>query len=403
MNALIWRLTILIVLCKAPSLSAADWPQFRGPAAGSANDEADPPTEWSQEKNVAWIADLPGGGISQPVIVGENVYVTSTTGASNDRLHVLCFDAASGSRRWHRQFWATGRTIVIDEMRVATPTPVATADRVYAFFSSNDLICLDTEGNLVWYRGLTYDYPNAANSLGMASSPVLAEGTLVCQLETDDASFAIGVDVNTGENRWKIDRFRKANWTSPTVIKGDDGQLVLLEGAKGVTAVEPGSGKTVWNFEGGGSTVSSVAQAEGVIFIPSNGITAIRPPSGGSNLETLWNSPKLNCSFASPVVYRDRIYTINGSGVLNCGDTKTGDVVWQLRLGGAYWGTPSAANGLLYCPSRDGVMKVVDVTGEKGEIIAENEIGEPLSSPPALVQNAIYLRTDTKLWKVATP
>ncbi len=397
------RLTCLGIVLLTSSLSAADWPQFRGPAASSANDAADPPVEWSQEKNVAWIADLPGDGFSQPVVVGDNVYVTSTTGASNDRLHVLCYDASTGKSRWHRQFWATGRTIVNQDMRVATPTPVATADRVYAFFSSNDLICLDADGNLLWYRGLMYDYPNAANSLGMASSPVLAEGTLVCQLETDDASFAIGVDAETGENRWKIDRFRKANWTSPLVFDGENGPLVLLEGAKDVTAVDPKSGKAAWSFDGGGSTVASVVVADGIVFVPNNGVTAIRPPAGGSNLETLWNSPKLNCSFASPVVYRDRIYTINGSGVLNCGDVKTGDIVWQLRIGGSYWGTPSASDGRLYCPSRDGVVKVVDISGEKGEVLAENDIGEPISCPPALADGAIFLRTDTKLWKVATP
>ncbi|MDQ3329931.1 MAG: PQQ-binding-like beta-propeller repeat protein [Planctomycetota bacterium] len=393
----------LNVALLASSLSAADWPQFRGPAATGATDEANPPVEWSADKNVAWIAELPGVGFSQPVIVGETVYVTSSSGPSNERLHVSCFDATSGKPRWHRQFWATGRTVVNQEMRVATPTPVATAERVYAFFSSNDLICLDADGNLLWYRGLMYDYPNATNSLGMASSPVLTRDTLVCQLETDDASFAIGLDADTGENRWKIDRFRKANWTSPVVFNSDDGPLVLLEGAKDVTAVEPTSGKTAWSFAGGGSTLSSVVAADGIVFVPNNGVTAIRPPAGGSSPETLWRTPKLNCSFVSPVVYHGRVYTINGSGVLNCGDAKTGEVLWQMRLGGSYWGTPSAADGRLYCPTREGVVKVVDVSGEKGEILAENEIGEPLSCPPALADNALYIRTDTKLWKVAAP
>jgi len=394
------RIGLLIAACVASSASAADWPQFRGPSSTGAVDSASPPVEWSREKNVAWIADLPGGGLSQPVIVGDSVYLTSTSGPSNERLHVLCFDATTGERRWHRQFWATGRTVVNPDMRVATPTPVATADRVYAFFSSNDLICLSSDGDLQWYRGLMYDYPNATNSLGMASSPLLVEGTVVCQLETEDASFAIGVDAETGENRWKIDRFRKANWSSPVVYDGDDGPLVLLEGAKDVTAVDPRTGETAWSFDGGGSTLSSLVVDDGVVFVPNNGVTAFRPPSGSSNLETLWKSPKLNCSFVSPVVYRDRIYTINGSGVLNCGDAKTGEVIWQLRIGGSYWGTPSAADGRLYCPTREGIVKVIDISGDSGEVLAENDFGEPLGCPPALVGDALYIRTDTKLWKV---
>lgn len=399
-----WVLAVLAVVADASVAFAEDWPQFRGPNATGATTEGNPPAEWSEEKNVAWIAELPGAGFSQPVVVGDNVYVTGDSGYRRDNLHVLCYDAKTGKQRWHRQFWATGRTVVPDDMRVATPTPLATPDRIYAFFSSNDLACLDNAGNLLWYRGLSYDNPNASNSLGMASSPVLAEGTLVCQLETDDASFAVGIAAETGENRWKIDRPRKANWTSPTLLESESGPQVLLEAADGVTAVSPETGETLWKFEGGGSTISSVTVADGILYVPSGGVIAVRPPVGSASPETLWKSPKLNCHYVSPVVYNDRVYTINHTAVLNCADAKTGDTLWQLRIGGGeYWGTPSAAGGKLYCPSREGIVKVVDISGEKGELIAENAVGESLNCPPAIVGDAIYLRTDTKLWKVASP
>jgi outer membrane protein assembly factor BamB len=395
------KAALILFLAPLPVV-AGDWPQFRGPSATGAAAAGSPPIEWSPEHNIAWKAELPGSGYSQPVVVSDRVFVTAASGYDHDRLHVVCFDARTGERCWHRQFWATGRTAVPrSEMRVATPTPLATADRVYAFYSSNDLACLDHEGNLLWYRGLTYDYPNATNSLGMASSPALAEGTLVCQLETDDASFALGLDAETGENRWKIDRTRKANWTSPIVIQGEDGPVVLLEGADGVQAVEPTRGATLWTFATRGSTVSSLAADAGVVFVPASGITAIGVPTDGSALATLWNNSRLNCSFVSPVVYRGRIYTINGAGVLNSADAATGEMVWQLRLGGTYWGTPGAADGRLYCPSKEGVVKVVELSGETGRILAENDLGEPLHCPPALVGDALYLRTDTTLWKVA--
>ena len=395
---------LFVAAALAPTfVAAADWPQFRGPeSTGAVDVPVSPPAEWSRDGNVAWIADLPGEGYSQPVVVGDVVFVTGSSGHEDDRLHVTCFDTGDGTLRWDRQFWATGRTNVFEpEMRVATPTPVATADRVYAIFSSNDLVCLDHQGNLIWLRGLTFDYPNATSSIGMSSSPVLAQGTLVCQLETDDASFAIGIDAFTGENRWKIDRRRKANWTSPVVYGSGDDAVVLLEGADGVQAVEPATGETRWTFDGGGSTISSVSATPDAVFVPIDGLTAIRPPAGGSHIETLWNTKKLSCSFVSPVVSRGRVYTINGAGVLSCGEASSGDVLWQLRLGGNYWATPSASGDRLYCPSKEGLVKVVDLTDEKGEIVAENEVGEPIYSPLAIVDDAAYIRTDTKLWKIA--
>lgn len=395
-------LPVLAIL--APVLAVAgDWPQFRGPESNGAVDSAgSPPVEWSRDSNVAWIVDLPGEGYSQPVIVGDAVFVTGSSGHEDDRLHVTCFNADDGSQRWDRQFWATGRSNVFKpEMRVATSTPVATADRVYALFSSNDLVCLDHAGNLMWLRGLTYDYPNATSSIGMSSSPILADGTLVCQLETDDASFAIGLDAETGENRWKIDRLRKANWTSPIVFGDGNDAVVLLGGADGVQAVDPETGETRWTFDGGGSTISSVSTSGGVVFVPIDGLTAIQPAAGSSNVETLWSERKLSCSFVSPVVAQGHVYTINGAGVLTCGDAATGDILWQLRLGGNYWATPSAVGDRLYCPSKEGLVKVVDLSGEKGEIVAENEIGAPIYSPPAIVGDALYIRTDTELWKIA--
>jgi NitT/TauT family transport system permease protein len=65
---------------------------------------------------------------------------------------------------------------------VAAPTPCSDGKHVYAIFSSNDLVCFDLDGNLQWLRGITYDYPNVSNSLGMSQSPVVMDGTLVNHL-----------------------------------------------------------------------------------------------------------------------------------------------------------------------------------------------------------------------------
>ena len=90
---------------------------------------------------------------------------------------------------------ATGRTMSHNKTCVAANTPCSDGDRVFALFSSNDLFAFDLDGNLLWLRGLTFDYPNASNSLGMAQSPVVIDGTLVVQSENDSESFAAGLDV----------------------------------------------------------------------------------------------------------------------------------------------------------------------------------------------------------------
>src|SRR5260370_631382 len=102
----------LFGLCLISSIAAAgDWRQFRGTDTNGVADAADLPTHWSESENVAWKAALPGKGPSSPIVVAGHVIVTCSSGALQDRLHVLSFDAGSGKRQWERQYWATGRTM----------------------------------------------------------------------------------------------------------------------------------------------------------------------------------------------------------------------------------------------------------------------------------------------------
>ena len=385
------------------SPAAADWPQFRGPLGSGAAQSGNPPTQWSAEQNVAWTVALPGKGFSQPVIADGHVYVTAASGPDNERLHLLCYDESTGKELWHRQIWATGSTMAHAENRIAMSSPVVIDGHVVALYSTNDLMCVDREGNLQWLRGLALENPNIRNSLGMGSSLTATDGIVCIQLETDDASFAFGIDVAAGTNRWKIDRPRKANWSSPVALVPGDGRdpAFLLQSATKVSAVAARTGETLWEFDKGGSSMSSMTPADGLILVPTDGVTAIIPPVANSQPEIAWNNKKLNCSYVSPVAYNGKIYTINSSGVLTQGDLKTGETDWQLRLGGSYWGTPTAVGGHLYCPAKDGTIKVVKLGGDKGEIVSENPLGQEIATPPSASGDALFFRTDTMLRKVA--
>ncbi len=253
----IWAFVILSTFGFRHSsfLLAADWLQFRGGDAGGAAAMADLPITWSAETNqhIAWKVPLPGKGVSGPIVVGGKILLTASSGFKQDRLHVLCFDAASGENLWERQFWATGRTLCHPTSAVAAPTPASDGRRVFAFFSSNDLACLDLEGNLLWYRGLSFDYPHAGNDVGMASSPVVVDETVVVQIENQDDSFAAGLDAATGETRWRHDRDPLANWSSPVAVRSNDGKgdLVLVTSSNKTTAYEPRTGRGALDAQGG--------------------------------------------------------------------------------------------------------------------------------------------------------
>jgi outer membrane protein assembly factor BamB len=434
------RTFLLTLSLLAPlSVARADWPLFRGPNGNGIASALLLPGK-IDTNSIAWAADLPGRGLSSPIIIGERVFVTCASGPKQDRLHVICFNAKDGSKLWERQFWATGRTMCHEKTCVAAPTPASDGERLFVIFSSNDLVCLDLDGNLLWLRGLTRDYPNASNSLGMSSSLTVADGTVIAMVENDDDSFTAGLDAKTGVNRWKLQRPKAANWTSPVLFKAPGSSTqraagfqpaesalvtpaqktsrtggspasfrqqdaggtfhVLLQSSKGLVAVEPATGRIVWQYTDGASTIPSATVSDGVIYVPSHGITALKPEPEGQSPRQLWRSGQLRPATSSPVVANQRVFTLNDAGVLTCGEAAEGKRLWQLRLKGPFSATPVGAGNLLYCVNEKGVLQVVDIAAPEGGIVSELALGKTILSTPSIANGAIYVRSDGKLWKL---
>jgi outer membrane protein assembly factor BamB len=385
------KIVFFASLCLSTSLTHADWPQFRGPNASAVSTEAKTPGD---DLKVAWSADLPGRGLSAPIVVGDRVFVTCSSGPGQETLHVFCFNAADGSKRWERVMRTTGRTMTHNKTCVAANTPCSDGDHVFALFSSNDLFAFDLDGKLLWLRGLTFDYPNASNSLGMSQSPVVVDGTLVVQSENDSESFAAGLDVATGRNKWKLERPKAANWSSATVWKN----VVALQSSKGILAVEPATGKTVWDYSDGASTIPSSVGTGEALFAVSHGITALAPEKGA--VTQLWRNEKLNPGTASPLVLGDSLYVVNGAGVLIKASLKNGDEAWKLRLKGPFSGSPVASGKRLYIVNERGIFQVIDPEAPQGKVLKEIELKETVLTTPAISGGAIYLRSDAKLWKL---
>ncbi len=399
-RAAVWCVGIVALPC----LTGADWRQFRGSDLTSVVPDAKLPTVWAgadgKSENIGWKTALPGRGLSCPIVVGDRVVVTASSGFTQDRLHVLCFEQTSGKKLWERQFWATGRTMTHPKTTVASSTPCSDGQRIFAQFSSNDVACLDLDGNLQWYRGLTHDFPNASNSLGMASSPVVVGDTLVCQVENDAESFATGLDVLNGTSRWKKVRPKRANWTSPVLLKDESGRTqVMLQSSAGIEAIDANSGSKLWEYSKGASTIPSSVVTNGLLLVPSYGLTAIKP-SAGSGFEQVWNEGKLGPATASPIVLGEKVFTLNSAGVLNAAEVSTGKLAWQLRLKGPFTSSPVGSGKHLVVFNEAGLGQVVDVSGEKGEIVSENDIKETILATPAIGGDAIFVRSDKHLWKI---
>jgi outer membrane protein assembly factor BamB len=395
-----------MVLASPRCAPAGDWTSFRGAAAESSIAASDVPTTWSvaDGANVAWAVDLPGRGVSGPIVVGDRVIVTSSDAPQRERLYVAAYRSADGTALWKRRFWATGRTVCHPTSENAAPTPASDGERVFALFASADIVALDLDGNVLWFRGLALDHPGVGNDIGMASSPVVVGDAVVCQLECQANSFVIALDRKTGRTLWEKPRPKGSNWATPLAwTPPNEPAGVLLQGNDGLTLVDAVTGDERWKRPGDCAGIASATLGANYLLLPLDGLTAIprnRVGVAEATEEPLWRSQKLAPGSPSPVVWGDLVLVINRGGVLVAGDAATGEVAWRKRLGGQFWATPVVAGDRLYAVNSDGVAYVVDLSDE-GKLLHEAPFGEEVLGSPALTPNALFVRGRTKLWKVA--
>jgi len=84
------------------SLTANDWPSWRGPNGdGKLPEAATYPTKWSATEKIAWRVDLPDRGNSSPVVSGDRVFLTQAEEEGKLR-SLICFDAKDGKTLWKK-------------------------------------------------------------------------------------------------------------------------------------------------------------------------------------------------------------------------------------------------------------------------------------------------------------
>jgi outer membrane protein assembly factor BamB len=288
---------------------------------------------------------------------------------------------------------------------MAAPTPASDGKYLVALFGTNDLICVDLDGNLQWLRSLHDENPGATDGRGLASSPLIVSSTVILHCENQNTSFAVGIDLVTGKNRWRHDRPREPNWTSPIAIPGKspDHRLALLQGNNKLSACEPLTGKEVWAIKRNWHPIASSVYTGTMLLIPGEEkLCAYELQADAAPPKLLWEQARLNPTTASPVVFDGRIYVLRGA-ILTVGRLKTGDVLNQLRLVGNFSSSLVVAGGLLFCVNEDGIVHVVRPAENDPVLVESCPFEETILCTPAATDEALYLRSDRHFWKVGKP
>ena len=325
------RIGLALALVAGVTVSAADWPQWRGPHGSGIADEKDLPERWSATENVAWKANLGGVGVSSPIVSGNAVFVTSQigTGLSRqgprlaqgagaagaeraldcrraDRPPTRCvflveaFDRATGRRLWQYRMDAVGPLeSVHDKHNLASPSPVTDGQLVYAWFGTGQIVALDMSGKVVWQRHIGQQISPFNINWGHSSSPTLYEDVLILLCDHAQASYLLGVDKKTGKDRWKADRGKgRSSYTTPFVVQASSGPELIVNSSERVDAYDPRNGAFLWHVGGSNQYPIPVPTfGNGVIYMTrgyrSGPYMAVKPGGRGdvSASHVVWQVP----------------------------------------------------------------------------------------------------------------
>ena len=434
------RLGLALALALTASLSAADWPQWRGPRGNGATDEKNLPSKWSATENVAWRASIGGLGVSSPIVSGDRVFVTSQIGTgvrkpgnhprlaqgsgtvgeralpagqggqADDRTFfvVEAFNRIDGRRLWQHRMEATGPLPgVHDKHNLASPSPVTDGQIVYAWFGTGQIVALDMSGKVVWERHLGREIGPFDINWGHASSPTLFGDTVLLLCDHTPASYLLAVDKKTGKERWRADRGKgRMSYTTPFVVETATGPELIVNSSQRVDAYDPRSGAFLWHVGGSNQfPIPAPTFHDGVLYMTrgyrSGPYMAIRPGGRGdiSASHVLWEVPT-GAPYISSLVYHEGIlYMASDVGAVTAIDAATGKRIWQERVEGIFSASPVAADGKIYFVSETGETIVLKA-GRQAEVLARNDIGERLIASPAISNGQIFLRSDDRLFAI---
>jgi outer membrane protein assembly factor BamB len=410
------------------------WPQWRGPLANGVAPLANPPVHWSEKKNVRWKVPLPGKAHSAPIVFGDRVFVTAAVPVgeasppvydhapgTHDNVgvtHRHQFVVLAVSRRDGQILWNKS---VREEFphegghetgSLASNSPVTDGERLYVFFGSRGLYCLDLSGEVKWQKDL--GKMQTLHAHGEGSSPVLHGDTLIVCWDHEGDSFLYAFDKRTGQERWKVARDEKTSWSTPLVVEHEGNPQVVISATKRVRGYDLATGAQLWECAGlSQNVISSPVYGHGMIFAGNSyyeqSMVAIRLAGAKGDLtgtdHVAWKLNRLTPYVSSPLFYDDTLYFLrHNQNILSRLEPTTGKPRGEpLRLEGIrdfIFASPVGAAGRIYITGRDGATVVLRHNRDN-DTLAVNRLDDVFSASAALVDKELYLRGERFLYCLA--
>ena len=419
------------------------WPYWRGPLNTGEAPLGNPPIEWSETKNVLWKTEIPGRGLSTPVVWGDQMFLTTaistdrvvdegtflarekaTVGTKGDsgrykkqqhfyQFVVLAIDCQTGDVLWQK-------TVLEDfpneprhhkDTSLASGSCVTDGECVIATFGSMGFYCFDLSGKLLWQKDL--GNMKTRYTFGEGCTPALFQNDVVVTWDHEGDSRLFVLDKKTGDVIWQKPRDERTNWSTPLVVSEMGKAQIVVGGLQKCLGYDLRTGDILWESDGLTlSVIPSPVYDDGVVYLTSgfrgSALQAVdlRKARGviTNTKAVLWTHDKNTPYIASPLLLEGKLYYIDYTKPsLTCADTKTGHLYYaEQKLDGirSIYASLVGAADRLYITGRRGVFNVIK-HGPSFEVIAKNKLDDNFDASPVIVGNKLYLRGWKSLYCIA--
>jgi outer membrane protein assembly factor BamB len=419
------------------------WPSYRGYFASGYLDDANLPDSFNIEShyNVKWNIEVPGLGLSCPVIWDDRVFITTAVSdqdkegylpglygdiepisdSSEHVWKVLCYDRDTGKLLWEQEAYR-GIPMVKRHPKSSHATTTVSTDgtHVIAFFGSEGLYCYDMGGKLLWKRdfGLIKSAWNLVESAEweFSSSPVIFQDKVLIQADALNQAFVAVLDLHTGEINWKVERDEITNWCTPNIYFDGNKARLVVNGYKHRGAYDLNTGEEIWRMSGGGDipVPTPIIWKDLIYFNSAHGpnapLMALKNDVKGEiaypgseekpGKEFAWFYNRMGAYMTSVLVYDGLLYQLRWNGNLSCFDPQTGEIVYRETIHPtSFIACPVASDGKIYMVSEYGDLYIVKA-GTNYELLKKIPLGEVSLVTPGITEGMLILRTASRLMAV---
>lgn len=403
-----------------------NWSQWRGPLGTGAAVKGNPPTEFSESKNLKWKTTIPGKGHSTPIVWEDKIIVLTAVatdevikeekteteesgrrmrGVSTNAIHeykVILVNRNTGEIEWQK---TVARELPLESTHNlgswASNSPCTDGENIYAYFGSRGLFCLDFEGNIKWERN--FGQMEKHMSFGEGASPYLYKDRIFIQWDHEGESFLYAIDKTIGEDIWKLKRDERTSWSSPFVIEANGKTQVITSATTNIRSNDFETGELLWTSTGLTRNVIPVPVYEdGLLFLMSGfrgtALQAIDLSKAKGDITgtdaIIWQYDQDTPYTPNPVLMNDKLYFLRiNNGYLTCLDAKDGSVFYSKeKLEGisTIFSSPTGVGNRLYIAAKE--VCLVVKAGETFEILSSNKLNDEFHASPVVVGNELILR-----------